>query len=321
MKAIFYILAIGLSGTAAFFNYKNMGKHKLQIERTDFWQEEDSKQRKRIAYLDGDRHGDEQDPSDEFKAAVDPVKKQGLQYHRLLAANEGVPEKDQDENYRVIASDALDLRIGYSRDEILDKHTRKTEATIDLETDQLRGQKQKLEELNNQIVEQEAKIKKTQNLIKQIEDAFGALNVTIDEVPGYIKKLQDDLKDRKNELDILITNIDNATEKLNGNKKNIADFKQRQNERAVRLSGNLKKSPVAAVDLDWGFAVVKTSENLGLKIDDELIIIRGNEMLGRIKVSAVEKGRIIGDIDYDSLKAGKSIRAGDLAIIEKPRSR
>jgi len=316
MKNIVYILSIVLVALAGIFSYKNWNNHKCQIKETKSWQAKVVDQEGKIAYLKGERHDPENEPDGEYNGVIIPVK-DNLGQWNLISADSA---SNQDV-YDAISKPALDLTIGAKKLELVEDQNRAVGVEIGNKEDDKRLRTRELDKMTENISAQEKQITKTNDLIKKIEEAFGEFNVTIDQVPQFIRKLKKDLKDKENELEILRTNVDGATNTLDKNNAKIDEFNTAQGERVKRLGANLHKYPVTAVDSDWGFIVARVEESAELAIDETLIVVRGGQMIGRVRISALEKGKVIADIDYDSLQGGKHIHAGDKLILEEVKQR
>lgn len=196
-----------------------------------------------------------------------------------------------------------------------------TEADIDSQGSKIDAKKRSLAQLDRDLATQEEKLEEIKQLIAKIEDAFKGQQVPINKVPEFVARLNNEKKDLTKEYEELLSNIETMQSKLDKNNSEIADLDKRREDRAASLTSNGVSSLITAVNGDWGFVVIKPHPKAMINADSQLIIVRGERHLGRLNINAVEAGRVIADIDYDSLVSGARVRAGDRVILAKARTR
>lgn len=158
------------------------------------------------------------------------------------------------------------------------------------------------------------------NVIATLEQQFENDNVPLAQAPEFFNKLIEEKKQLTNESNNLAVEVEAVGKDVAKNKETLADFDARRKERLAKLKANSVSSPITHVDNSWGFVVIKPSANSALDQNSKLIVLRGDDHVGRLKVTAVESGRILADIDYDSLVGGRRIRPGDRVILAKPNT-
>jgi len=183
-----------------------------------------------------------------------------------------------------------------------------------------------LRELDAPIAQKQKELDDYNQAIADIQKAFDELDVpgeeiTIDNAEQKFKELEE----KKTGLATKNADLVAAVEKLNGevaqNNGRIADYKSDQIERRANLNANSISSLITSVNNDWGFVVIKPHPNSNITEDTNLIVVRGDRHIGRLKDLTLEKGRVLANIDYKSLVNGMRIRQGDRVIYAKPATR
>ncbi len=86
---------------------------------------------------------------------------------------------------------------------------------------------------------------------------------------------------------------------------------------AVREGAEAKnglQGRVLAVDRNWNFVVLNLGGRSGLNANETMVIRRGNNLVGRVRVTSVEPTQSIADIVPNSVPAGVSVQAGDTVL-------
>lgn len=195
------------------------------------------------------------------------------------------------------------------------------EANLGRAEDNLRLAKKEAASWNSKIAEQKEQMDKTQSLIDQIKKTFAASlggNVELDQIPGLVKKLEDDLKKANKELEELESNVEVAKGRVARNQEQIQDLNSRIAKRASRIKGNAAEGHITAVNHDWGFVTVRVPNNMPITSASKLMIKRGAGYIGNLKINAIEGTRIIADIDYKSMTPGMVVQPGDHVVLTKP---
>jgi len=155
----------------------------------------------------------------------------------------------------------------------------------------------------------------------KIENLFLGQNIPMDEVGQYVTNLNDQRKSLKAKHEELVAISGGLKNEVVKNNVRIADFDKRQKERARSLRGNSVSSLITAVNYNWGFVIVKPHPQSTITDTSKLIVVRGSNHVGRLKINAIEANRVIADIDYDSVVPGFRIRTGDRVILAVENTR
>jgi len=73
---------------------------------------------------------------------------------------------------------------------------------------------------------------------------------------------------------------------------------------------------VLAVNPAWNFVVLSIGDKSGVVNNSELLVKRGGQLLGKVRVTAVEPSTSIADIVANSMPAGVSVQPGDSVIYQ-----
>jgi len=100
-----------------------------------------------------------------------------------------------------------------------------------------------------------------------------------------------------------------AEEKLKGSERTVAEYKQGYVRPGV--SGT-----ILAYNPGWNFVVLSIGDKHGLKSGAQMVVRRGGQMIGKVKVTSVEPSTSIADIVPGSIPKGMSVQPGDSVIFE-----
>ena len=192
------------------------------------------------------------------------------------------------------------------------------ETDLETSTSNLRTVTRDASELKNQIAGQEEKLEKVETLITEIKQGLENLNIDFEGVPDYITELETEVADSTTKLDELRTVSSAADSKLKDTQGQLTDLRDRVAKRANRIRANALSGHIDSVNHDWGFVMVHVPTDMPIESTSKLIVQRGNTLIGRLKISAIEGTLITADIDQKSLKAGMVMQAGDTVILNKP---
>ena len=77
---------------------------------------------------------------------------------------------------------------------------------------------------------------------------------------------------------------------------------------------------ISSIYRNWGFVILAAGDQQGVITGSTLDVVRGGEVVGKLKVTAVEAGRAAADIVLDSVAEGSSLRVGDKVTAEKEKA-
>ena len=193
------------------------------------------------------------------------------------------------------------------------------DAALDTAKSNLRLSKREATTWKQKIATQDEKIQQVEDLIASIKKSFKELGpVELDQIPGLVKKLEDDLKGANKKLEELQSLTDAADKRVASNNAQIKDLNDRLTKRAKRIAGNSAEGKITAINHDWGFAIVNVPSNMPVEETSKLMIKRGASFIGHLKINAIEGTRIVADVDYKSMSPGMVAQPGDTVVLAKP---
>lgn len=78
---------------------------------------------------------------------------------------------------------------------------------------------------------------------------------------------------------------------------------------------------ISSVYRNWGFVILSAGDSQGVITGSTLDVVRGGEVIGKLKVTAVESGRAAADIVLDSVGEGTTLQVGDRVVAEKEEAK
>ena len=115
----------------------------------------------------------------------------------------------------------------------------------------------------------------------------------------------------------LTKNVIAMNKRVDKNNATIKTFSKNQAERSDGIVLNGTEGTITAVNQEWGFAVIGIGKNQGVSADSDLIVKRGTEVIGKLRISSIEPRLTVADIIQKTLKKGARILPGDRVIFEK----
>lgn len=213
---------------------------------------------------------------------------------------------------------------------------KKTEETLKATEDELATTKADLEKTKETLRTTEAELTKTQTELKakiaELEQATAkalALQKALDEIgpkPGVDPKAQidamkaqiDELNNKNKELEIVKAELTTKVETLEGQKKDLDSKVASQGTVIDRYKKNIMqkgiRGQVTAVNAGWGFCVLSIGDRQGAAANKIMIVTRGGEAIGKVKIINVEASQSVADILPGTFVRGTYVQPGDGVI-------
>lgn len=129
------------------------------------------------------------------------------------------------------------------------------------------------------------------------------------------KSESEDLKKQLEEKDILNTSLQS---KLKDQESQLAALKEREADRRKKQMRNGLEGRILAVNSSWNFVVLSLGDRNGVINNAEMLIKRGPQLIGKLRITSVEPSTSIADIVANSVRAGFSVQPGDNVIYMGP---
>ena len=216
---------------------------------------------------------------------------------------------------------------------------KKTKDTLKETEDQLAATKTDLEKEKEakRMVEADLDKTKTELMAKiaELDQANAkavALQKAIDEMgakPGEDPKVQieamktqlADLETKNKELELVKAELTTRVETAEGQKKEaeqrlaVADTEIKKYRDGVIRQG--LSGQILAVNAGWGFVVLSIGDREGAVANKTLVVTRGGQSIGRVRITNVERSQSVADIIPSSFVRGTYPSPGDGVIFQR----
>lgn len=188
------------------------------------------------------------------------------------------------------------------------KNTELTEEQEEL-SEKVEGMESDIETKKSEIADNKATIESNDDVMKELSTA----ETLIPELTATQKKIaqiKDDIETEKGNM-----------ARLQGIKNNTAETITVKRE-IVSLQTSGKSLPtlnttIRSVFANWGFVILNAGNAQGVVPGSTLDVLRGGEIVGQLKVTAVEQNRASADVVTEDLAAGVNVRPGDRVVAHK----
>lgn len=192
-------------------------------------------------------------------------------------------------------------------------------ADIEAKDKSIAEQKGKIDGLTGEIEKAKAEIAdktaKLDEVQKQLEKATAG-GISIEELGAKLKelteaktRLETELAEAKQVNESLNKDLDAQKAKAVASDAQVQAYKQ--NIVKQGLSGT-----ILAYNPGWNFVVLSIGDRQGLKAGKEMVVTRGGQMIGKVKVTTVEPSSSIADVIPNSIARGTSVQPGDTVIYQ-----
>ncbi len=167
-----------------------------------------------------------------------------------------------------------------------------TRAELENTKAQLEDARTEIVQLNDTLRTKNEELEEKSNLIATLEDEKATLESQQEDLTAQIETLQDDmaqLEEEKNSIEMQLEKCD------------------RERDKTITMPVGTTAKIVYA-NADWNFVVIDIGSNQGAQSTAEMIIYRGDNMIGKIRISAVRNdvsiAEVITDFQQDTIEEG-----------------
>lgn len=225
-----------------------------------------------------------------------------------------------------------------------------TRSTLESTKTDLAGTKSSLEETNATLEETRATLGKsnaeneklradldgkTSEITKLTADVEAAkseatgLRAELDESKSRIAALEEEVskgsgdgttsdEDPEVKIALLESEKQQLVDEKNSLEQQLASFKKVEEEKAAQTRRNRLLGRILAVNKAWNFVVLSVGDRQGIESNSEMIVRRGTDRIGKVRITSVEPNTSIADIVPSSLSRGLSIQPGDEVLYQIP---
>jgi peptidoglycan hydrolase CwlO-like protein len=214
---------------------------------------------------------------------------------------------------------------------------KKTEAKLKVTEEDLKNTKEELSKTQIELTQAKDNLAKAQTELaeaktkltdaegmlaaikKQLEDVLGAGN------PDDLKKQIADMKAKIPELEAKVATAEKEVAELKTVNDTLTTQKKETEEKIAtqqkvvdRYQKNIMikhtSGRVLAVNAGWGFCVLSIGDRQGAAANKVMIVARGGQAIGKVKIINVENSQSVADIIASSFVRGTYVEPGDEVI-------
>ena len=123
----------------------------------------------------------------------------------------------------------------------------------------------------------------------------------------------EEMKSRLAEQETVITKLQQDLDSTRGKNE---EYVKAQQDRLQQKMRNGLEGRILAVNPAWNFVVLNLGDKNGVVNNAEMLIKRGTQLIGKVRITSVEPSTSIADIVANSVPQGTSISPGDNVIYQ-----
>ena len=154
--------------------------------------------------------------------------------------------------------------------------------------------------LNDTITQRNAEIARQGEQIGQLEQDKATLQVQIDGLNAEVARVEDEAQDLKDKVVTL--------------EQTVTDLEAQLGQGSLKALPKGLHGSVVVVNRDWNFVVLNIGSDDGLVPNAEMLVHRGDKLLGKVLISGVTRELAIADINGDWLQS--PLKEGDNVAVQ-----
>jgi hypothetical protein len=163
----------------------------------------------------------------------------------------------------------------------------------------------------------EKKVAGIETAMKTLQEKIGTIDLA--SLPQTLAQMAEDKKKAETERDeakavqeSLKSRADELSAAVDTKERTIQEYKS--NTVRQGLSGK-----IVAFNPGWNFVVLNIGDKAGLKAGVQMVVLRGGNMIGKLKVTSVEPSTAIADVLPGSIARGDNVQPGDTVVYQGVR--
>jgi len=235
-----------------------------------------------------------------------------LNHGTLTQTKETLAQKETELGQTKSTLATSEKSLNKAQSELTAVTTEKETLTTQLTTAQQKvsTQEGQLTTLNTQLTEKTTQIGQMETDNKAKDEKIAELEKKT--VPNNDTQVQD-LQNQLQEKIALVTALQTQTESL---KAQVQEYVQKDKDRQLVKMKDGLEGRVLAVNNSWNFVVLSLGDRNGIVNNAEMLVKRGGQLVGKVRITSVEPSSSIADIV--SNKSGEvSIQPGDNVIYQR----
>jgi len=185
----------------------------------------------------------------------------------------------------------------------------KVQTELDAVVVQLDAAKKDVDKLKSDHKNNEAEIASADEAMKGLPNP--------EELVPKIKRMRGELAQATSGIATEEARVANLIRKDKSAATSIAGLRKTIDAYSTGNSLDSLKTSIRSIYRNWGFVILSAGDRKGVVSGSTLDVMRGGEVIGKLKVTAVEAGRASADIILDSVAVGTTLQAGDTVIAER----
>lgn len=171
--------------------------------------------------------------------------------------------------------------------------------------------KQQVEDLQKQITQKEDEIKQVGENLATAQARITELEAA--QTSGGTTEPSSDVAAELAEKTALVEKLQGD---LDASRQQLTDLRKKEADRqALKMRDGLQ-GRVLAVNQAWNFVVLNLGDKNGVVNNAEMLVKRGNSLIGKVRITSVEPATSIADVIPSSVPQGVSIAPGDNVIFQ-----
>ncbi len=234
-------------------------------------------------------------PKEPFVDAIDQTLDPAML--KVYASKTGGPTMDQQIKQMITIADIRKEQIFTTKETLKRTEDELAATKVELENTktELANTKQELETTRTELATTRTELDTAKSQIAQLEQEKTQMQAQIDDLNTQLSKAGDEIQDLKDQ----VATLDKIVREYEGDKQN-----------AKELAGVSGK--IMLVDPDWNFVILDIGTNDKLYPEAIMIVHRGEQLIGKVRISSVQKNMAVAEIIRDWQK--QVIHEGDNVI-------
>ena len=230
---------------------------------------------------------------------------------KLSTAKDELATSEQAVKAKTAAVEQAQKEIKSAKDKLETTTTEKDQALAQAETmkTDLEKNKSQVSDLTTQITAKTTEIAK---LTADLEEAKNKAAVNPADASKPAGPSPED-QAKLQEQETLITKLQGD---LESSRTQLETLRKKDQDRTALKMRNGLEGRILAVNQAWNFVVLNLGDKNGVVGNAEMLIKRGTQLVGKVRITSVEPSTSIADIVANSVPRGLSIQPGDNVIYQ-----
>lgn len=231
---------------------------------------------------------------------------------KLAASKDELASAQQQMQQKLASVDQVQKDLKAAKDSLATVTAEKDQAAAQAETikGDLEKNKSQVTDLSSQIAAKDTQITELNAKIEEATNKIATLSSATPAAPSGPSP-EDQAKMQEQETLIAKLQAD-----LDASRSQLEELRKKDADRLALKMRNGLEGKILAVNQAWNFVVLNLGDRNGVVGNAEMLIKRGNQLIGKVRVTSVEPSTSIADVVSNSIPRGLSIQPGDNVIYQ-----